>query len=159
MMTDPDPKTKRNKSCMQSAMNSLARREHSRLDLEQKLFAKGFKLPEISEVLDNLSNRNLQSDQRFVESYVRMRTNRGFGPLLIKAELLEYGISKTDIANFINEKDLSWISQAKKVYQKKFGIEAIKNLAYSEKAKRMRFLQTKGFTFEQIGKIIEEFID
>lgn len=146
-------------SCMQSAMNSLARREHSRLDLEHKLLSKGFTLEEISQVLDNLSQRNLQNDQRFVENYVHMRTNRGFGPLLIKAELHEYGIAKDIIIDAINEKDSFWFECAQKTYQKKFGNKSCENLSFAIKAKRMRFLQTKGFTFEQIRKIIGELED
>lgn len=144
------------KSCAQSAMNSLARREHSRKDLERKLLAKEFTPEEINHVLDDLAKRNLQSDERFLEAYIRMRMNRGFGPLLIKAELYEYGIAKEMITDAIDENDSSWFEIAKNTYQKKFGNKSANNLPYSEKAKRMRFLQGKGFTFTQIGKIVGE---
>ena len=63
-----------------AAMDYLARREQSFYELTQKL---NKKFPEsdsdlLVEVLDILKAENLQSDDRFTESYVRYRKSRGF---------------------------------------------------------------------------------
>ncbi len=49
-------------------MDLLARREHSRLELYQKLKQKKFEPNIINTELDKLSDEGLQSDERFAEA-------------------------------------------------------------------------------------------
>ena len=64
-------------------MRLLSMREHSRLELCNKLKVKSFAQDEIQEVLDGLVNEGWQSDQRFAESFIRQRIHKGYGPILI----------------------------------------------------------------------------
>ena len=88
------------------AMDLMARREHSRYELAQKLRKRCARRavlegaeegPDtdslIEEVLDKLCSDELLSDRRFVESYITYRQRAGFGPLKVAAELRERGIS------------------------------------------------------------------
>ena len=90
-------------TCFKSAQNMLAQREHSQSELRQKLAAKNFDPKEIEATLEELKRRNLQSDQRFTEAYIRMRANRGFGPLRIKFELRERDIEDDTIDIMVDE--------------------------------------------------------
>ena len=77
------------------ALRYLAQREHSRLELEQKLSAYArFSTPEaISNVLDKLEQNGLLSAERVVEQVIRTRRSR-FGSQRIVYELKEKGIDE-----------------------------------------------------------------
>ncbi|QBQ56119.1 regulatory protein RecX [Nitrosococcus wardiae] len=132
-------------------LEMLARREHSSWELHRKLTARGYQSNLIEAVLAELERDNLQSDQRFAESYIRSRAERGFGPRRIAAELKERGISEALIADgLIQERD--WDNQAMKARSKRFGQALPSSLG--ERARQMRFLQYRGFTQEQINRAL-----
>ena len=140
-----------------SAMNYLARREHSSLELRNKLLRKGFESAVIDKVLLQLQLDNLLSDERFAENYTRMRTAKGYGPLSIQQELQRRGIDNNLLSVFVNANDSSWASIASQVREKRFGQDLPVNKR--ELAKQVRFLENRGFTYSQIkvalsGKIL-----
>ena len=69
-----------NSAILDHALKLLARREHSRFELHHKLQQKGWSEEQIQEVLSELSESQLQSDTRFIEMYIRHRTEAGYGP-------------------------------------------------------------------------------
>ena len=138
------------RSVRNTALDILARREHTRLELSRKLKAKEFSEQEIEAQIDTLVEEGLQSDERYAESYVNMRRNRGYGPLKIKQELQQRGISSELVDHFIDFNDKIWIDTADQAYEKKFAAKPLDSA--NERAKRMRFLQSRGFT----GDIIQE---
>ncbi len=139
---------------MQKACDFLARREHSRRELRQKLSrnCKDSKL--IDELLDKLSAEGLQSDARFTESFVQQRYNKGQGPLKIKQELNQRGIDTELIADCLNAEQLDWLALAEQTRVKKFGSDIPRD--YQNKAKQSRFLYSRGFTSEQISLVLKE---
>ena len=72
-----------------SAMNFLARREHTRRELQQKLKRRYADEGLIAIELERLAGENLQSDARFAESFVRERANRGHGLIKVQHEMRE----------------------------------------------------------------------
>lgn len=130
------------------AMDLLARREHTRGELERKLGFAGFDADVVATVVEALDDEGLQSDARFVESFVQSRINQGKGPARIRAELREKGVgdSVTDAA--IEAAGVDWRVLAGEVRQKKFGVAAPAD--FKEKNRQMRFLQYRGFESEQI---------
>jgi regulatory protein len=140
-----------------SAMNYLAIREHSSLELRNKLLRKGFEDAVINEIITQLQLDNLQSNERFAESYTRMRTGKGYGPLNIQQELQRRGIERNLLTTLVNTNDSSWVSIACQAREKRFGPNLPENKR--ELAKQVRFLETRGFTYSQIkvalsGKIL-----
>jgi regulatory protein len=126
-----------------AAMNLLARREHSTRELFRKLTAR-FGEPElVEEQIQRLTDERLQSDQRFAESFVRQRALRGKGPLRLRQEMRERGISDPDIERALTEADIDWQAVAADVLVKKFG--SVKASDLKEKARRNRFMQYRGF--------------
>lgn len=134
-----------------AAIRLLARREHSRFELKQKLQQRGYPLELILSAIEKLMQQKFLSEERFVESYVRARSNKGYGPLRIIAELQQRGIDAELIDNFINESGHEWLEFAAQVRQKRFGKKIPKE--FNEKVKQMRFLQYRGFSTTHINNI------
>lgn len=130
------------------AMDYLARREHTRVELVGKLAAKGFDSVEIDETLDRLQSQQLLSDARFAESFAQGRVKRGVGPLKIRAELTQHGVDESLINDVMCALDIDWGEQAQQVWQKKF---SQKPSNMQERAKQQRFLQQRGFTHEHFN--------
>lgn len=139
-------------SCRKKAMDYLARREHCRAELTVKLLAKDYESDEVCETLDQLEADDLVSDERFAEAYLSARVNRGFGPQKISNELTQKGVSDSLIQQALETSDSDWVSLASQQQKKKFGKLPVD---FIEKAKQARFLQYRGFTFEQISQVLK----
>ncbi len=135
-----------------SAMNMLARREQSRKELENKLGTR-FEADVINRVLDDLKSEGLQSDQRFLESFVSSRINRGQGPLKISYELRNKGIAVEAIADQLEPYAENWLEIAKDVLERKFGEEPPAD--YKERQKRQRFIASRGFPNDVCYKLFD----
>ena len=131
-----------------AAMNLLARREHSRLELVRKLRPRVEDDELLEAVLDKLTEDRLLDDERFCEAFVRMRANGGYGPVRVRAELKEKGVADQLISTYMAEHEADWFEQAKQVFEKKFGLAP--DTDAKSRAKQQRFLAQRGFSFEQI---------
>lgn len=129
----------------------LARREHSEKELFRKLRAKDFAENEIQVVITQLAEEDLLSNTRFIENYIHHRRGKGFGPLHIRAELLERGIAENLIEAHLNNKDNEWFMSVQNVWRKRFKNQQPED--FKKRAQQMRFLQSRGFTFEQIESV------
>ena len=141
-----------------AAMDYLARREHSFYELTQKL---NKKFPEsdsdlLVEVLDTLKADNLQSDERFTESYVRYRKSRGFAYLHIRADLAGRRVSETIIGKYLIKTDEHWQISADQLVAKK--LRSQEPLSFGSKVHRKlsRFLVSRGFSPAEIRKAVEK---
>ena len=132
-------------------MDLLARREHSRLELYQKLKQRQFEPDVINSELNKLLDEGLQSDERYAEAFLRSRINKGKGPNIILSELSQRGIDELIASNVIsNITDEEWNDLAYEAMNKKLGNEA--ELDYDKQLKLMKFLSNRGFTRSQIEK-------
>lgn len=130
------------------AMDYLARREHSRDELCRKMQKAGFDINTALDAIEALKKEGLQSDRRFVESFVQSRIGQGKGPTLIRADLVQRGVRDPVIHEVLSEVDEDWEALAKQVRVKKFGADTPDE--FKEKARQMRFLQNRGFEPDQI---------
>jgi len=132
-----------------AALTWLARREHSRQELRHKLVDScPATTIELDTLLDTLEAEGLLSDQRFTESFTRMHVRRGHGPVLIRFELRERGISEDLIATTLSNTAIDWTAMAQELIDRRFGDTSVVHGAAL--AKRMRFLHQRGFSGEQI---------
>ncbi len=137
------------KNLRAAAMNLLARREHSRQELERKLHGKLAPDPvQLGAVLDRLEQDGLLSDSRYAEAFCNARMRVGKGPVRIRAELRERGVVEDLVDCVLRELDVDWVMRAQDVLQKRFGSAVSADQRAT--AQRMRFLQYRGFTSEQI---------
>ena len=127
------------------AMDYLARREHTWIELQRKLRLKDIDDDTIIEVLNRLREQGLQSDQRFAENFAQQRARNGRGPLKIKQELRQHGVSEKMTDDVMAALDVDWNAIAKIVWQRKFGAMP-KDV--NERAKQQRFMLQRGFLYE-----------
>ncbi|MGJ8515149.1 regulatory protein RecX [Carnimonas bestiolae] len=128
------------------AVMLLARREHSVAELRGKMARNDYAQQEISEAVEQLQQAGLQSDERFCEVFVRSRIGRGQGPLKIDAELRQRGVASALIALALEAADTDWRALAREVLLRKYASPVSDA---RERAKRLRFLASRGFNAEQ----------
>ena len=143
-------------------MDVLAYRDHSRLELEEKLTKKlsarleaGEVQPEdIANLLDSLVADGLLNEPRFAESFINGRVRKGQGPVRIRRDLGQKGLPQRVLEQAFAETDVDWLAVAETVRQKKFGDG--KPADYRERARQARFLQYRGFSGEQIQCALDD---
>lgn len=134
------------------ALGLLTRRDHSPIELKQKLSKKGFKQEDIAAVLAKLESAGLINLSRLAENYTHYRKSKGYGPRRIAMELQAKGIPETTIAEQIEITDNAWFTEIRSVWQKQFKGRQPRDPR--EKAKQLRFLFNRGFTQEQIKVVL-----
>ncbi|MDP1606835.1 MAG: recombination regulator RecX [Rhodocyclaceae bacterium] len=140
------------RSLRQRAIRLLARREHTRAELAQKLATHGT-AEEIDPVLAELARAGLQSDTRFAESYVKSQASR-LGLARLRQALRSKGVDAALIETQLKNAALpDEMARAAIVWTKKFSAPATDA---REWAKQARFLQGRGFSAETIGKLLKE---
>ena len=135
------------------AVKLLSRREHSALEIRDKLLKRDFNEEEITRAIAELQQGGWLSDERFAEAYIRMRQQKGYGPIRIAMELNERGVSENIIDEYLHQDDESWQHILQQQYSKKYRNKAIED--YNDKAKRIRFLQYRGFTLDAIYRLFK----
>ncbi len=141
-----------NKSILHKSIDLLSRREHSTKELQQKLLQRQFVEDEIEPVISYLIANDYLSDERYAESMYRVRVNKGYGKRFIESELAQKGVNRTIINLVAENQELDWYDQAQVVYSKRFGETLI--IDQKDRAKRVRFLQNRGFSTDQIMTVV-----
>ena len=146
-----------------AAMDLLARREHARKELTTKLTkrfrSRALSADSLESVLDRLEEEGLLSDVRFAASALRQLAGRGYGPRKVLSTLREKGVGELaeDALAGANDGGIDWALEAEQVYLKKFRglpISGDWEAQQKEKAKRLRFMQYRGFSAEVSAKLV-----
>ena len=140
-----------------AAMDLLTGREYSRAELATKLNKKFDNHSAIEQVLVQISDQGLQSDKRFAEAFIRSRLYRGHGLARLRQDIRQKGVADDLVAQALEDADINWFELAKDVAQRKFGDRQAAD--QREKAKRMRFMQYRGFNYEQIKYALSSSLD
>ena len=133
-------------------MGWLARREHSRAEVVAKLRRKGCDARIAADVVAALAAENYLSDERLAEVVARSRRRRGYGPMRIRKELERKGLADEAIERWSDARSKEWLAELERVRHKKFG--ARPPSSFAERAKQARFLQQRGFTYDQIQQAL-----
>lgn len=143
------------------ALQYLARREYSRAELQSKLQKYVQRddenlvevaFPDLNALLDDLTKRGWLSDERAAAQLVHSKRNR-FGTQRIAHELRQKGVSDELIDAALPALKDSEFATARDVWQRKFSSPP---QDAKEKAKQMRFLQSRGFSMESIFAIFRQ---
>jgi len=141
------------------ALQYLARREYSRAELRGKLLPHVQADEDFEQVspvnldalLDDLAARGWLSDERAAAQLVHAKRSR-FGTQRITHELRQKGIAEELISAVLPELNDSELAAAREVWKKKFGVMP---QDAKEKAKQVRFLQSRGFSMTVIFKVMQ----
>lgn len=138
-----------------SAMNALARREHSEFELRRKLGPKAETPDLIDELIEALLKDDLLSDERFAFMLCRSRFNKGVGPVRLEHELNQHQILSEWAEAAMAEYADAWIAHLQSLNLRKYGESPPED--YKAWAKRARFFQQRGFTPSQIQQALPSF--
>ena len=84
---------------------------------------------------------------------MQQRSAKGVGPLKLASELIKKGIDRNLIDHSIKQLDTDWTEVAKQVADSKYILE---DLDQHEKARIVRFLNSRGFTTDQIFSVFKD---
>ena len=129
------------------ALRLLARREHTRTELERKLAPHAGSSEAVGVLIAELKTKNQLSEARFAEERAR-RLSGKYGAARIRQDLKSKGVSEELIDRVSSEGELE---RARAILERKYREPAATR---EEKAKRMRFLQSRGFSFEVIFSLL-----
>ena len=109
----------------------------------------------LNATLDQLEQDNLLSDERFCESFVRYRCNNGYGPIRVGMELRERGVADNLIGDYLDESSEQWLAALEQLVERKYGLHLETDM--KSRAKQQRFLAQRGYSFEQINRVLKRF--
>ncbi|MCG9598479.1 recombination regulator RecX [Vibrio sp. Isolate25] len=139
-------------SSKEMAIYLLSRRDHGEYELYQKLAMKGYDDDAIQEAVNFCLDHNYLDDLRFAKSQIRQHVYKGHGERRIRQELKQKRVPDSVIEQAMEEEPQDWFELAKNAAEKKFkGIHAKDQKEY---AKQVRFLQYRGYSFEQISYVL-----
>jgi regulatory protein len=130
------------------ALRFLVRREHSRAELARKLAPHAESDAALNAVVDLLLSKKQLSDERFAEERARS-LSRKYGAAKIRQDLKERGVADEIVERVSAEGDLE---RASAILQRKYREPATTR---EEQAKRARFLQSRGFSYEVISRALK----
>jgi regulatory protein len=131
------------------ALRYLVRREHSRAELARKLAPHAASPADLDAILDQLLSRKQLSDERFAEERARS-LSRKYGAAKIRQDLKARGVSDQIVDRISAEGELD---RAKAILARKYRAPSTSR---EESAKRARFLQGRGFSYDVIRAVLRE---
>jgi len=146
------------------ALQWLAQREHSRVELRRKLLrharlrdaardaaVRAEAAAEVDALLDWLQAERHLSDARFVESRVNARSAR-YGNRRIQQELKQHGTALDEAGQA--QLKASEMLRARTLWQRRFGHVASTPGDATARARQMRFLAARGFSSDVIHRVL-----
>jgi len=153
-----------NKNLLNKAVQLLAQRNHSSVELKQKLSLFYFKKyadeltidnndinSQINTIIQYCISHHWIDDIHYIEQYIDMRSRKGYGPIRVMGELKQRGLDLILIHNVFNKKNIDWCEIGLKQAQKKFQQFDKKN--FQQKVKLFQFLTSRGFQQDEINQI------
>lgn len=137
-----------------AALRLLTRRDYTAQELKQKLAAKCCTHEDIDAVLGELIENKWLDEKRTATHYIDAKRAQGYGPVRISIKLAARGISSALIAELLETPDPVWQEAAHHVWQKRF--KGARPCNAKEAAKQLRFLLYRGFTRQQIEKVLSK---
>ena len=133
------------------ALSFLARREHSRVELARKLAPHATERDDVEALLDALVTKGWLSEARYAEQVIRTRARR-FGPLKVAHYLRAKGVDGEAIAAGLRAAGHDGVSNIEAVWKSRFHAPPADD---REKARQARFLQARGFPFDEILRFMK----
>jgi len=134
------------------ALRLLARREHSRAELARKLAPHAESPAALAQLLEALAAKKQLSDERYAELRAHQLA-RKYGAARIRADLKAKGIAPELVARASGDEELE---RARAILARKYRDGAGSR---EERARRMRFLQSRGFSHDTIRKLLSSDAD
>ena len=125
------------------ALRHLARREHSRAELARKLAPHAASPDCVESLLNELQAKKQLSDERYAEARAHW-LSRKYGTARIRQDLKAHGVADAVADRHASSGELE---KARAILARKYRSPASNR---EEAAKRARFLQSRGFSYDTI---------
>jgi regulatory protein len=132
------------------ALRALARREHSRVELERKLAPHAESSEQLEALLDRLAETGLLSNERFAQSVVHRRSSTR-GAAVIRHELRAHGLAEETVAEHVQALERSEYERARALWNRRFGVTP---QSLAERMRQTRFLLARGFAAEVVRRVV-----
>jgi len=132
-----------------AAVALLARRDLASTELLMRLEARGYPREEIEAALAALKEMRALDDARYAHGQVLSRSERGQGPLRVREHLTGVGLPP-ELVEAALAAGPDWAQLAGQVRRRRFGEDCPRSEA--DIARQARFLQSRGFTADQIRR-------
>ena len=129
------------------ALRYLVRREHSRDELVRKLSPHAASAEILEGTLNWLESTNKLSNQRFAEARTHQLA-RKYGAARIRHDLRAKGVDEELVERVSSQNELQ---RARMILERKYRHPATTR---EERAKRARFLQSRGFSYDTIYRAV-----
>jgi regulatory protein len=149
------------RQAMNVAVRLLARRDHTRFEIRQKLRQRGFGSDDILAAVAECERLNYIDDRRTARVYIGQLVRRGFGFRRIAVELKKKGLQGKRIEDIL-EQQQSEIDEreiARRVLQKKIKSFEREVDRKKRRDKLYRFLDYRGFSRSLISELLREFTE
>ena len=141
----------REPSVRERALRFLAAREPSRAELRRKLAPHAESAEALDILLDELTEKKQLSDERFAEARSHL-LSRKYGASRIAHDLRSKGVSDEEAQAAMATARATDLERAREVYKRKFRSPPSSR---EERARHMRFLQSRGFSFDVIKAVMQ----
>jgi len=129
------------------ALRYLARREHSRAELARKLVPYAESAQALAALLDELAGRKQLSDERYAETRASW-LSRKYGAAKVRQDLKAHGVADAIVERITPSGEEE---RARAILARKYRTAAT---SHEEKARRARFLQSRGFSYDTIRRAL-----
>lgn len=114
----PEDRQKEKRYWFERALNLLMRREHSDVELKQKLTIKGCRDELVDEIIEDCISANYLSLERFAEVFARNQAQLGYGPKKVQFLLKQHQVPSDLMAIALEEVNFD---EAKEIALRKIG--------------------------------------
>ncbi|CZF78627.1 regulatory protein RecX [Grimontia marina] len=134
-------------------MGILSRRDHSELELRQKLAQRQCPPEEIDDAIEHCLFHHWLDDKRFAEMLLLHGASKGHGWQRICFDAKRKGISTSLLETAQENQQHDWFELAKDLAKRRFGNYdgTLPTVDFKQRAKWTRYLQSRGFSFDQIS--------
>jgi regulatory protein len=133
------------------ALGYLARREHSRAELEAKLRRHAGPEEDIGSLLDDFVSRGWLSEKRLVEQVVNH--SRRFGAARVLNDLRRRGVDPALVGEAARPLRQGELAIARDVWRRKFGVTPVDA---TDRMRQIRFLRNRGFSGSTIAQVLKD---
>lgn len=145
-------------TCFNYFLRVLSRREYSTNELIKKGQEKGYEQSEITDAINELQNKDYQSDVRLVAQIIDLSQGK-YGKSMVKRKCLEKGIAADVFEQVWMEQQgtpesgvTGELADLKAKVMRKYKVDDFQNIDPKSKAKLLNYLKYRGFNAFEVLK-------
>jgi len=151
-VSEIEPAKPENRELLSRALALIARRDLSRAEFVNKLVSREFDQAEVEAAADWCAAQGFLSESRYAEGAAR-RLSAKYSAGRVIQTLRSKGVTDDAISQLVPDLKANELEQARAIWTRKFRAPPADA---DEKAKQIRFLQSRGFSFDVIKRVIAQ---